>query len=223
LKSGHFAAWKPQDRRRACCAYIVFKEGLPEARPIDPDQVAASRGRLSSRGRLGSGPVPFELKNPLDPSGEPPSRQEALMYTNILIPTDGSELAGKAVQHGIALAKRIGAKATALTVLLPFHVLTTDAKMIEDTPARYKVRMQQHAEQTLGAVADAALTAGVTCEMVHVEHEHPYRAIIETAEAKGCDLIVMASHGRRGISAIVLGSETVKVLTHCKIPVLVHR
>ena len=145
------------------------------------------------------------------------------MYTNILIPTDGSELAGKAVQHGIALAKRIGAKATALTVLPPFHVLTTDTQMLEDTPAQYKVRMQEHAEKTLGAVAQAAQAAGVACEMVHVEHEHPYQAIIDTAESKGCDLIVMASHGRHGISAIVLGSETVKVLTHSKIPVLVHR
>jgi nucleotide-binding universal stress UspA family protein len=145
------------------------------------------------------------------------------MYTNILIPTDGSELAGKAVQHGIDLAKRIGAKATALTVLPPFHVLTTDTQMLEDTSAQYKVRMQKHAEKTLGAVAQAAQAAGVACEMVHVEHEHPYQAIIDTAEAKGCDLIVMASHGRHGISAIVLGSETVKVLTHSKIPVLVHR
>ena len=145
------------------------------------------------------------------------------MYTHILIPTDGSELAGKAVQHGIALAKRIGAKATALTVLPPFHVLTTDTRMLEDTPAQYKVRMQAHAEKTLGAVAQAAQAAGVACEMVHVEHEHPYQAIIDTAGSKGCDLIVMASHGRHGISAIVLGSETVKVLTHSKIPVLVHR
>jgi len=145
------------------------------------------------------------------------------MYTHILIPTDGSELAGKAVQHGIALAKRIGAKATALTVLPPFHVLTTDTRMLEDTPAQYKVRMQAHAEKTLGAVAQAAQAAGVACEMVHVEHEHPYQAIIDTAESKGCDLIVMASHGRHGISAILLGSETVKVLTHSKIPVLVHR
>ena len=145
------------------------------------------------------------------------------MYTNILIPTDGSELAGKAVQHGIALAKRIGAKVTALTVLPPFHMFTTDTQMIEDTPAQYKVRMQEHAEKTLGAVARAAQAAGVACETVHVEHEHPYRAIIDTAESKGCDLIVMASHGRHGIAAIVLGSETVKVLTHSKIPVLVHR
>jgi nucleotide-binding universal stress UspA family protein len=66
-------------------------------------------------------------------------------------------------------------------------------------------------------------SAGVACEAVHVEHEHPYRAIIDTAASKGCDLIVMASHGRHGITAIVLGSETVKALTHSKIPVLVHR
>ncbi len=73
----------------------------------------------------------------------------------------------------------------------------------------------------LGAVAKQ--TAGVACETIQVEHEYPYRAIIETADSKGCDLIVMASHGRHGLSAIILGSETVKVLTHCKIPVLVYR
>lgn len=135
------------------------------------------------------------------------------MYTNVLIPTDGSELAGKAVQHGIALAKRIGAKATVLTALAPFHTFTIDAQMIEDTPARYEVRMKEHAEKTLGAASRAAQAAGVACETVQVEHEHPYQAIIGTAESKGCDIIVMASHGRHGISAIVLGSETVKVPT----------
>jgi nucleotide-binding universal stress UspA family protein len=145
------------------------------------------------------------------------------MYTSILIPTDGSELAGKAVEHGIALATRLGAKVTALTVLPPFHTFTADTQMIEDTPAQYKARMQAHAEKTLGAVAHAAVAAGVTCELVHLEHEHPYQAIIDTAAAKSCDLIVMASHGRHGMSAILLGSETVKVLTHCKVPVLVHR
>lgn len=145
------------------------------------------------------------------------------MYTNILIPTDGSELAGKAVQHGIGLAKRVGAKAIVLTVLPPFHTFTTDAQMIEDTPAEYKARMQKRAAKVLGAVAHEAQAAGVACETVQVEHEHPFQAIIDTAGSKGCDLIVMASHGRHGISAIVLGSETVKVLTHCKIPVLVHR
>jgi nucleotide-binding universal stress UspA family protein len=138
------------------------------------------------------------------------------MYTHVLIPTDGSELAGKAVQHGVALAKRIGAKVTMLTVLPP-EMSTTDTQMIEIR----KASMQKHAEKILGAVAMQA--AGVTCETIQVEHEDPYQAIIDTADSKGCDLIVMASHGRRGISAIVLGSETVKVLTHCKIPVLVYR
>ena len=145
------------------------------------------------------------------------------MYSNILIPTDGSELAGKAVQNGIALAKRIGARVTVLTVSLPFHVFTTDTQMLEDIPHQYKARMQEHAEKTLGAVALAAQAAGVVCETIHAEHEHPYQAIIDTAASKGGDLIVMASHGRHGIAAIVLGSETVKVLTHSKIPVLVHR
>jgi nucleotide-binding universal stress UspA family protein len=95
------------------------------------------------------------------------------MYINILVPTDGSELIGKAVEHGIALAKRIGAKVTALTVLQPFHTFTTDTQMIEDTPAQYKIRVHDHAEKTLGAVVRAAQAAGVACETVQVEHEHP--------------------------------------------------
>ncbi len=138
------------------------------------------------------------------------------MYAHILIPTDGTELAGKAVQHGVALAKRIGAKVTVLTVLPP-HMITTDSELIEIRGARW----EEDAEKILGAVA--IQTAGVACEKIKVEHEHPYQAIIDTAGSKGCDLIVMASHGRHGISAIILGSETVKVLTHCKIPVLVYR
>ena len=138
------------------------------------------------------------------------------MYTHILIPTDGSELAGKGVQHGVALAKRIGAKVTILTVLPP-DMITADREVMEIR----KERTQKHAEEVLGAVA--MQTAGVACETIQVEHVDPYQAIIDTADSKGCDLIVMASHGRRGISAIVLGSETVKVLTHCKIPVLVYR
>src|ERR1700758_4625837 len=106
------------------------------------------------------------------------------MYTNILIPTDGSELAGKAVQHGIALAKRIGAKATVLTALTPFHTFTIDTQMIEDTPARYRIRMKEHAEKTLGAAAREAQAVGVACETVQVEHEHPYQAIIDTAGSR---------------------------------------
>jgi nucleotide-binding universal stress UspA family protein len=145
------------------------------------------------------------------------------MYKHILIPTDGSELAGKAVHHGIALAKEMGAKITVVMVSMPFHVFTLDPMVVEDTPVQYKKRMDEYIARTLGAIADKAKVAGVTCETLHIEHEHPYRAIIEAANSKGCDLITMASHGRRGISALVLGSETLKVLTHSKIPVLVHR
>ena len=145
------------------------------------------------------------------------------MYKNILIPTDGSELSGKAVDGGIALAKAIGADVTALTVSPPFHVLTIDREMIENTPAAYKTRMHEHASKILDAVASAAAAAGIPCDAIHVEHRHPYEAIIDTANSRGCDLIFMASHGRHGVSALVLGSETVKVLTHSQIPVLVHR
>ncbi|HXY13588.1 MAG TPA: universal stress protein [Terriglobales bacterium] len=145
------------------------------------------------------------------------------MFKNILIATDGSELAWKAVEHGIALAKSIGAKVTVVTVSLPFHVFTLDPLVVEDTADQYKKRLQDHARKLLGSIADAAKAAGVACETVHVEHEHPYRAIIDAATTRGCDLITMASHGRRGVSALLLGSETVKVLTHSKIPVLVHR
>lgn len=145
------------------------------------------------------------------------------MYKNIMIPTDGSELAGKAVLDGITFAKEAAAKITVLTVTVPFHVLSLDPQVVEDTPVQYKRQVQEHAAKLLDAIAKTAKAAGVACETVQMEHEHPYKAIIDTAKSKGCDLIVMASHGRRGISAIVLGSETVKVLTHSKIPVLVHR
>jgi nucleotide-binding universal stress UspA family protein len=94
---------------------------------------------------------------------------------------------------------------------------------VEATSLEYEKHIKKHAAKILGAVADAAKAAGVACKTVQVEEEHPYQAIINTAKSNGCDLIMMASHGRRGISAMVIGSETVKVLTHSKIPVLVQR
>jgi nucleotide-binding universal stress UspA family protein len=145
------------------------------------------------------------------------------MYKSILIPTDGSQLAEKAVEHGIRLAESIGAKVTVMTVTVPFHIFTTDTQMIEDTEEEYRMRIRRHAGKILGAAAERARAAGLACDTAQLEHEHPYEAIIDTARSKGCDLIVMASHGRRGFSAIVLGSVTLKVLTHSRIPVLVHR
>jgi nucleotide-binding universal stress UspA family protein len=145
------------------------------------------------------------------------------MYRHILIPTDGSDLSRKAIQHGIALAKSEGAKVSGMTVTAPFHVFATDPDTLTDTPASYQKRLAAAAAKYLGQIKDAAATAGVSCDVVNLEHEQPYQAIIDTAKKNGCDLIVMASHGRRGVSALVLGSETVKVLTHCAIPVLVCR
>jgi nucleotide-binding universal stress UspA family protein len=95
--------------------------------------------------------------------------------------------------------------------------------MVSDTPESYAKRIIEITTKYLDVVKSAAAASGVSCDVVHVEHEHPYQAIINTAKNSRCDLVVMASHGRRGVSAIVLGSETVKVLTHSAIPVLVYR
>ena len=137
------------------------------------------------------------------------------MFKNILVPTDGSDLAAKAVEQGVLFAKEIGANITAMLSVAP--------SQLEYSPIEYKKHAETHAEKVLGTVSAAAKLAGVACETLHVEHDHIYEAIIDAASARRCDLIVMASHGRRGISAVVLGSETVKVLTHSKIPVLVYR
>ena len=145
------------------------------------------------------------------------------MFKHILIPTDGSDLAEKAIINGIQFAKEIGAKVTGVTVTEPFHLLAVTPSQLEYTRAEYSKHCQAHADKVLKAVSAAATAAGVSCDTVHVEHEHPYQGIIDTAIAKGCDLILMASHGRRGTAAMVLGSETVKVLTHSTIPVLVVR
>jgi nucleotide-binding universal stress UspA family protein len=145
------------------------------------------------------------------------------MYKHILIPTDGSDLSSNAIGHGIALAKAINAKVTGITVTIPFHIFAMDPAMITDTEASYKKRTSAAATKYLTQVKDAAAAVGVTCAVIHAEHEHPYSAIIDAGKKNGCDLIAMASHGRRGLSAIVLGSETVKVLTHSNIPVLVYR
>ena len=145
------------------------------------------------------------------------------MFKNILVATDGSDLAAKAVEQGVLFAKQIGAKITAVTVTEPFHLLSVAPSQLEYTPIEYKRHAEAHAGKVLSVASAAAHSAGVACDILHVEHEQVYQAIIEAATARKCDLIVMASHGRRGVSAVVLGSETVKVLTHSNIPVLVYR
>ena len=134
-----------------------------------------------------------------------------------------SELSKKAVQHGVGLAKALGAQVTAVTVSTPFHIFAIEPSAVTDTREGYAKRMEETTAKYLGVVKDAAAASAVTCDTVHVEHEHPYRAIIDAAKKNGCDLVAMASHGRHGLSALVLGSVTVKVLTHSNIPVLVYR
>ena len=147
------------------------------------------------------------------------------MYKKILIPTDGSPLSVMATERGIGLAKALGAKVMGMTVSVPFHTFAFDPMMVSDTGRRRRTRRTARSwrRRHLGAIKTAASAAGVPCEVAHVNAEHPYEGIIETAKAHGCDLIFMASHGRKGVSALVLGSETLKVLTHSKIPVLVCR
>jgi nucleotide-binding universal stress UspA family protein len=146
------------------------------------------------------------------------------MYQHILIATDGSALAQTAVSHGLSLAKSVGAKVTALIVETSFNVYDVPSSRVQQMSEAYTQHAEQvrrHAAGVLDRVADAANAAGVPCETMQVEHNHPYQAIIATAKNKGCDIIVMASHGRSGLSAILLGSVTNKVLTHTNIPVLV--
>ena len=145
------------------------------------------------------------------------------MFRHILIPTDGSELAEKAVRYGVALAKEQGAKTTAVTVFRPFHVMTLEPGMLTDSPAEYAKHAAERTKKYLSVVSQAAQVAGVTCDATSIEHEHPFQGIIETAKKKECDLIVMASHGRSGVSSVLLGSQTAKVLTHSNLPVLVYR
>ena len=145
------------------------------------------------------------------------------MYHHILIPTDGSPLSTVAVEHSMDFARDANAKVTVLTVVSPFDAFSTDAVGLVDTRTDYERRARMQAAQILTDAQLKAKARGVPCEVEQVESDSPYDVIIRTADKRGCDLIAMASHGRRGVAAIVLGSETLKVLTHSKIPVLVYR
>lgn len=145
------------------------------------------------------------------------------MFKHILIPTDGSELSEKAIPKTIALAQSLAATVTGVTVSEPFHVFAADPAMVTDTEDVYQVHCEERATRYLDAIKKAAEAVGVAFTGIHMFSDQPYMKIIGIASAHGCDLICMASHGRRGVSALVLGSETLKVLTHSKIPVLVWR
>jgi len=144
------------------------------------------------------------------------------MYRHILLPTDGSELSKAAMKHGIALAKAIGARVTALVVSTPLNSLVVDPSIVSGALDQYKALVAEQTAKYLDNIRSNAREAGVDCGTLCVEHDKPYEAIVDTANSQGCDLVVMASHGLRGVSAI-LGSETLKVLTHTSVPILVYR
>jgi nucleotide-binding universal stress UspA family protein len=147
------------------------------------------------------------------------------MYNHILISTDGSEVAQKGVDHGLSLAKSLGARVTIImaTDRLPAYAFSDTFVTGPELLAQYEATQKEIAQRTLAAVDAAAKKLGVSVDTVHVPEAYPAEAIVELAKERDCSLIVMSSHGRRGLRKLVLGSQTSEVLAHSPVPVLVVR
>lgn len=148
------------------------------------------------------------------------------MFKHLLVPIDGSELSQSALKQACAFAREAGARVTfyhAQSAYLPYGMATEGLVDFAGVSEAYRTAMAKRVETILNRAKQAATEAGLECEVISTECDEPYEGIIKTAQSCGCDLIFMASHGRRGARALMLGSETQKVLTHCKIPVLVTR
>jgi nucleotide-binding universal stress UspA family protein len=149
------------------------------------------------------------------------------MFKHVLFATDGSALSSRAAPTAIGVAKALGAKLTVMHVVRKFHsVFESEGFLALKTPdlkERYDEEAKAHADKVLQVIKKAASEAGVQCFSAVVFGDLPYKALIEEAKKSKCDLIMMASHGRRGLQGMLLGSETQKVLAHSKIPVLVLR
>lgn len=144
------------------------------------------------------------------------------MFQRILVPTDGSDITVKAIDRAIGLARLTGASIEAVAAKDPFpYAAVSEIQPI--APQEYYDAQERIAQQRLQAVASACESAGIACRTHSIEALHPWQAIIDHAKQSGCDLIVMASHGRRGMSALLLGSETQRVLIHTTLPVMVVR
>jgi nucleotide-binding universal stress UspA family protein len=146
------------------------------------------------------------------------------LYKNILLPTDGSPLSTVAVDKGLQFAKAVGAKVTGFYVMVERQPDSFEDYAPVDVKAPNLDEVaKQEADKYLKVIADKARALGVPCQTHSMKHASPHQAIITMATQTGCDLIVMASHGRKGITGELVGSETARVITHCKIPVLVYR
>jgi nucleotide-binding universal stress UspA family protein len=148
--------------------------------------------------------------------------KETTMFKRILVPTDGSEITGKAIATAVELAKSVGAQLFTISVKEPFPY-SAISEMQPTPPQEFFDAQERIASKRVLAVVEHSQQAGLRCESHTVEALHPWEAIIDHAKRLDCDLLVMASHGRRGVSALLLGSETQKVLTHSKVPVLIVR
>lgn len=145
------------------------------------------------------------------------------MYKHLLIATDGSDLSQKAVEQAVALAKLLGARTSIVTVTEPWASVAYGEMAYGFPIEEYEKNAATNAAAILTRAAETAKQAGVACECVHVKDKYPADGIVETATELGCDLIVMASHGRRGLSRLMLGSQANNVVTHSTIPVLICR
>lgn len=147
------------------------------------------------------------------------------MFKHILVPTDGSALSESTVARAVSFAKEAGARITFFYAQpdFPMPIYGEGALIDPTTPEQFAKSAAAEAEAILSKAKDAANAAGVAADSDSTVNEVPYEAIIDAADRHGCDLIFMASHGRRGIAGLLLGSETQKVLTHSKTPVLVYR
>jgi len=145
------------------------------------------------------------------------------MFKHILLPTDGSELSAAAIQRGIRFAKSIGAKVTGLCVMPLTHNFFFETEIPTEALEQAAKRCKELSEAYLAAIERRAKLSGVECDVVYERNDYTYDGIIRVAKQKACDLIMMASHGRRGAGALLIGSVTERVLTHSKIPVLVYR
>jgi nucleotide-binding universal stress UspA family protein len=147
------------------------------------------------------------------------------MYTNLLIATDGSKLSEKALTHGVGLAKAVGATITAFYAAPDYPMPAYADGVVYEPVSRkeYAKLAAEDAERILETATARAKAAGVECKTAFTIASAPWEAILAGAKKHKCDAIVMASHGRRGLSAVLLGSETQKVLTHSKLPVIVVR
>lgn len=146
------------------------------------------------------------------------------MYRKILLPTNGSALCESAVKKGIDFAKFVGASVVGFHAIpATSYLIYTEAGPSDVLAEQFEKDAMARGEKLVEAVQAQAQAAGVDCDTLLLTNDHPWEAIIEAANTKGCDLIFMASHGRRGLSALLLGSETARVLTHTSVPVLVYR